>query len=153
MTRIGKLLRLPKADRKLLIEAWGLLLCMDLALRWWGWPHARRFAELPESAAHERAGTPLPVDRIVWLVAVAARYHLYPMRCLVQSMTLQRLLRRRGIQATLRIGVQKAGDSIRAHAWLEESGQPINARRAVEETFLPLVSASQTTASTTPARR
>ena len=142
MSRIGKLLALSWRDRRLLFQAWVLLLGTDLALRWRGFARARRFAEVPQRPASEAgAQQSVSIERMAWLVAVAARYHLQPMRCLVQSMTLQRLLRRQGIPAELRIGVQREGDSIKAHAWLEESGRPINARRSIEETFLPLLTA------------
>ncbi len=145
MDKVARLRKLSWPERQLLLEASLLLLAVDLLLRWRGFARARHFAEAGSRAAPSPRGQQsVQVDRVVWLVAVAARHHLYPMRCLVQSLTLQRLLRRRGVPAELRIGVQRDGESIGAHAWLEAGGRPINARQDVEETFLPLLGSSAT---------
>ena len=45
-------------------------------------------------------------------------------RCLMQALVLLELAARRGIAATLVIGVQ-AGPDFRAHAWLETAGVPL----------------------------
>jgi hypothetical protein len=45
-------------------------------------------------------------------------------RCLTQSLTLTRLLARRGIESKLVIGV-RAGESFAAHAWVEHEGVPL----------------------------
>lgn len=64
-------------------------------------------------------------------VAVAGAF--YPRRalCLEQSLTLFLLLRRRGVPAELRLGVQPR--PFRAHAWIEAGGRPIG-----EPASLPL---------------
>jgi hypothetical protein len=45
-------------------------------------------------------------------------------RCLVRSLVLTRLLARRGMQATLVIGV-RAEPEFAAHAWVEHDSQPV----------------------------
>jgi hypothetical protein len=57
-------------------------------------------------------------------VALAAAF--YPRRalCLEQSLALYVLLRRRGVPAVLRLGVQPR--PFYAHAWVEAFGQPVN---------------------------
>jgi hypothetical protein len=52
--------------------------------------------------------------------------HLLPMdsRCLVRSLVLTALLARRGIPATLHLGV-RAQPSFAAHAWVEHGGEPV----------------------------
>jgi hypothetical protein len=45
--------------------------------------------------------------------------------CLPRSLTLWWLLRRRGIESELRLGVRKDGDSIVAHAWVECEGEVV----------------------------
>jgi hypothetical protein len=64
-------------------------------------------------------------------VAVAGAF--YPRRalCLEQSLTMFLLLRRRGVPAELRLGVQPR--PFRAHAWVEAGGRPIG-----ESASLPL---------------
>jgi hypothetical protein len=53
-------------------------------------------------------------------------FGLLPMdsRCLIRSLVLLRLLERRGIRATLQIGVKATGD-FGAHAWVEHEGAPV----------------------------
>jgi hypothetical protein len=45
------------------------------------------------------------------------------------------LLRRRGIENQLRIGVRVEGDGLAAHAWIEIAGEPINERPGVCASF------------------
>jgi hypothetical protein len=67
-----------------------------------------------------------PVDdpeyqsRIVWATLVASPYLLPDKPCLTQALTVQLLLRRKGIPAQLRIGVKKDRENkLLAHAWVE----------------------------------
>jgi hypothetical protein len=46
-------------------------------------------------------------------------------RCLIRSLVLSRVLARRGIPATLIIGVGRDGDTFEAHAWVEHEGVPL----------------------------
>lgn len=53
------------------------------------------------------------------LLAIACR-RLFPWtRCLVRSVALARLLRRRGIGAEICLGARKEGERLDAHAWVE----------------------------------
>ena len=45
-------------------------------------------------------------------------------RCLIQSLTVTRLLARRSIPCKLVVGVRRAGE-FEAHAWVEYEGQPV----------------------------
>jgi hypothetical protein len=71
------------------------------------------------------------------LVDIAARHSFFRSNCLVQSLTLQRLLRRRGIKSQLRIGVRRQQGRFEAHAWVEFAGVPMNDIRNVKERFAP----------------
>jgi hypothetical protein len=66
-------------------------------------------------------------------VTVAAAY--YPRRalCLEQSLTLFVLLRRHGVRAELRLGVQPR--PFYAHAWIEVAGRPISELEDLPLTF------------------
>jgi hypothetical protein len=57
--------------------------------------------------------------------------------CLVRSMTLWTMLRRRGIAADLRVGFRKRAGKIEGHAWVEYAGMPINEDRDEVLTFVP----------------
>lgn len=70
--------------------------------------------------------------------AVALAAALYPGRalCLEQSLALYYYLRRAGVDARLRLGVQP--HPFRAHAWIEYRDQPINDFAEHVKHFLPL---------------
>lgn len=71
-------------------------------------------------------------------VAVAGAF--YPRRalCLEQSLTMFLLLRRRGVPAELRLGVQPR--PFRAHAWIEAGGRPIGESASLPLTLVPFPS-------------
>ena len=139
--KLRTLLGLSWPDVGSLLRAWLLLLAVDLGL--WLLPF-RRVQELV-AQGHKDAGTPEggsawpAIERLQRLVGMAGRNHLYSMRCLQRSLVLQWLLGRRGIVGELRIGVQKEGGGIAAHAWLEYEGQPIGEIESIEGRFAPLV--------------
>lgn len=107
------------------------LLVMDLLPRILGL--RRTFALLRCVAPlHDRAGDDAALVALTARrVALAGAF--YPRRalCLEQSLTLFVLLRRRGIDAQLRLGVQPR--PFYAHAWIEVGGRPIS-----ESADLPL---------------
>lgn len=136
--KIGKLLRLPAADRLLLLRAAVWLPAVDLGLRAFGFARLRRV--LARGAAPRPAGPPDParwaeVERVAWCVAAAARHHLYPTRCLTRSLVLWRLLARRGIPSELQIGVRKEERELLAHAWVECAGRPVAETGDVERRY------------------
>jgi hypothetical protein len=71
------------------------------------------------------------------LVNAVARHSPLPAACLTRSLVAEWLLRRRGIDAQLRIGVQRNSAGIAAHAWVECDGVPVNDRPDIAESFLP----------------
>jgi hypothetical protein len=134
---LRRLRRLNRGEVWALARAWWLLLAVDVGLRTLpfqrleGWlaqvPRGR--AEEPDEAA---------VSRLVWATAVAARHHLYPMRCLPQALCLRWLLGRLGIATALRIGVERRRGDLRAHAWVERDGHPVGEDFRVADRFAPL---------------
>lgn len=125
--KLAKLSRLGLADRWLLLQAATWLLAVDLGLRTLGFARVRDLLEgrgrpstPPGDAASWRC-----VERMTTAVAVAARHHLYPMKCVVRSLALQHLLSRRGIASDLRIGVRREDERYGAHAWIECGGRPL----------------------------
>ena len=59
-------------------------------------------------------------------VNIAASYTLFSTTCLSRSLLLHWLLRLHGIVSELRIGVQMVNCQLRAHAWTECAGVPVN---------------------------
>jgi hypothetical protein len=73
-------------------------------------------------------------------VAVAARYGLVAGTCLSCSLTVMRLLGRRGIAGQLRIGVNLESGALEAHAWVEVAGVPLGRAEQRFQPFQPLLS-------------
>jgi hypothetical protein len=69
------------------------------------------------------------------LVDAAARHGPYRASCLPRSLTLWWLLRRRGIDGDLRIGVRKLAGQFQAHAWVEYHGAVLNDWPDVSQRF------------------
>lgn len=70
-----------------------------------------RHAETPATAGRE------PAPRgVAWAVAAAARRSPWRSGCLEQAIAAKAMLRRRGVESTLYLGV--ARDPLAAHAWL-----------------------------------
>lgn len=77
------------------------------------------------------------LTRIGSLVNSAAHHVLPAGNCLARSVYLQRLLARRGVPTSLRIGVQLTGGQLLAHAWVEYEGHPLNDAPDVAEHYVP----------------
>ncbi|MEO5618229.1 MAG: lasso peptide biosynthesis B2 protein [Candidatus Eisenbacteria bacterium] len=71
------------------------------------------------------------------VVAAAARRAPFRATCLARSLTLQWILKRRGIHTDLRLGVRKVSGRFEAHAWLEHDGEPLMESVDVGERFAP----------------
>jgi len=57
--------------------------------------------------------------------------------CLSKALTLQTLLRRRGVESQLRFGIrQRDGSELLAHAWLETNGAPIGGGEGPDDSGL-----------------
>jgi hypothetical protein len=70
-----------------------------------------RHAETPEIAGVHPASR-----RVAWAIAAAARRAPWRTECLEQAIAAKAMLRRRGIESTLYLGM--ARDPVEAHAWL-----------------------------------
>ena len=60
------------------------------------------------------------------LIQIAGNHLPFPSTCLTRSLLLVWLLRRRGVDTELRIGVRRIEGGIDSHAWVEHEGRPIN---------------------------
>lgn len=79
------------------------------------------------AAAHAASSTDLRVaQRLAELTAIAGRHGPISATCLRQSLLVYWLLRRRGLQPQLRVGVRKQVEALDAHAWVELDGQPLS---------------------------
>lgn len=112
-----------------------LLMLTDISLRVFG------FARVMRVARSIAAGRALNRDRALidaTLRRILQATALYPGRsqCLEQSVIAYVLLRRRGYDVQLRIGVQHY--PFAAHAWVELDGEPVTESVEVVNRFVPM---------------
>jgi hypothetical protein len=91
---------------------------------------------LPASAP-SRTDQPL-ADSFARIVHGAAPWSPLPANCLPRALVLCRLLRRRGLQAELRLGVGKPEGEFAAHAWVEHAGRALAEPESNGRRFAPL---------------
>ena len=116
-SRIHAFLRLPSADRALLVRSGLLVGVARVALWLFPFNVVRR-----SLAPRRRARTQATAEKIGWAVSAAAR--LVPRgNCLPQALAAESLLLRNGHPVELRIGVVKTErEGFEAHAWVESGG-------------------------------
>jgi hypothetical protein len=112
----GRLLRLSRADRRLLARTFIVVASTRAALSVGSLNFARRVAH---SAAF--GANPHPLEKWVWAVTVAGRY-LPRATCLTQALAGQALLACSGYDARVEIGVAKA-PNFEAHSWIVCCGE------------------------------
>ena len=121
--RLGKFLRLPAADRDLLIKSFLLIGGVRLGL--WLLPFLtlrRLLTAMMKPNTGKSRGEGAFADKVAWAVTVSSRY-VPAATCLTQAFATQVLLNRHGLPARLRIGVVKGKDGrLQAHAWVESNG-------------------------------
>jgi len=134
--KLSQFRALPAADRRIVLSAMAMLPLFRIALRLFGPQRLQAWLQRkPRPVAN-----PLPADELQRLgkrVNSAARHTLGPANCLTRSLYLWWLLRRRGIDSQLRIGVRLVDGVLDGHAWVEYAGLPINDRPDVSADFAP----------------
>jgi hypothetical protein len=127
MEHLPKFLRLPTAERRLLIKAALLLEAIKLGMKLLPFRTLRRLTSLvagtpvrPRCADHPSA------ERVAWAVEVASRHTPGVKSCLAQALAAQVLLARCGYPALLHIGVTRGVQGqFQAHAWVETEGKVV----------------------------
>ena len=126
MGLLSKFLRLPAADRRLLVK--GMLWVWMVRIVLWLLPF-RLVRQLLAGFADEFGASqtrgPIFPDRVVWAVMVASRY-APAATCLTQALATKVLLSRNGYHAVVRIGVARSeAGEFQAHAWVESDGSVV----------------------------
>jgi hypothetical protein len=140
LRKTERLLALSQRERWLLVRAFVGLGVVEVALRIYDLPRLVEAMKAREPQA-ARSVTPDQLRRAreyAHLVKIASRYHLVAATCLHRSLVLRQLLAREGLPTELRIGVKKDGIKLRAHAWVELDGYPVNDSPADIASFVPL---------------
>lgn len=128
--------RLPSPDQRALVEAAILLPIVSLGLRTVGLKAIQRYLDRERSSPARQSL--IEARRLAALVEAAARRSPMKHNCLQRSVVLWRVLRRRELEAELRMGV--SGDRAngrRFHAWVEHDGEVLNDVETVREHFVP----------------
>lgn len=128
----------------LTVQAFLVFLVLDAGFRLFGFARVYRLVERWSRRTAARAAPPNPssvVGRTRLALRTATRYYWRRgLDCLPRSLTLYLLLRRRGVPATLRIGVKRY--PFGAHAWVECLGEVLDdtptPRR--HEPYAPIIS-------------
>jgi hypothetical protein len=133
---IRRFLALSAAERGATCEAAVLLALLAAGLR--VAPRSFSGALLRRACASEPGQVPVLATGLVVRAVERAGARLPGVSCLAQAMAGWTMLRRRAIPARVRIGVRRAGASVRAHAWLEHAGAIVlGAESAAEHIGFP----------------
>jgi hypothetical protein len=120
MRKLARFLALTAPERRALVEATLLLPVAATTLRLAGMHATRRLLE--RYANSPRLQGSIDAAGVARMVAIAVRYGAVRARCLPAALTLEALLRRRGLAGELRLGVRKHEGRFEAHAWVEHEG-------------------------------
>jgi len=115
---IGLLCLLPIAAAA--VRRWGLHRCHQWICR---------HAPSPALSATQARRVAAPVTQ--WVMTVNRRYAVFAAPCLAESLVLVWLLRRRGIGATVALGIRTLFGPLESHAWASLDGHPLNDRPEV----------------------
>ncbi|GAB5447465.1 lasso peptide biosynthesis B2 protein [Gymnodinialimonas sp.] len=114
-----------------------LVLAIHLGVRLVGLARIRRILRrIPLGKA------PPPTDSALIVEHTRLRLRLVKMRlpwcgnCLSRSLAIWLLLRRHGVDSALRIGAMMKDGGLKAHAWVEFEGKPVNAGPKVVQRFI-----------------
>jgi len=108
------------------------------ALNAFGYARTRAWLERRSRHPARRIATPADLESAhsaARIAAIAGRRGMVTATCLRQALLLHWLLRRRGLQPELRIGVRKQGEALDAHAWVELEGHPLQQSPIVHTPF------------------
>ncbi|HET7145383.1 MAG TPA: lasso peptide biosynthesis B2 protein [Anaerolineales bacterium] len=130
-----KAIRLTLLDWLALLEAWWLLLFFRLGLLWMSYERLIISTHAKSETNPDLANALIIAQKVQRLVGLASRLHPIHMTCLVKSLTLKKMLSKRNIHAHIKIGAQKIGNTMYAHAWVEAEGKPIGEADDVAQKF------------------
>ena len=123
--RLRKFVRLPAAERRLLIKAALLLAATRVGVWLLPFRTVRRVvARMADAPAGFRSADRSSMEEVVRAVGRAGRLLSCASTCLTEAVVAQVMLARRGHPATLRIGVARSEEGrFEAHAWVESGGR------------------------------
>lgn len=134
--RLMRIASMRAADWRLFAEGLATLFVVHLGLLARPFPRLLAWATTPCAPDGMAAEWPRKrIDHTTWVVGLSARVTFS--RCLARSLALSRVLARRGVATDVRIGVQTVEGELKAHAWVEWHGSPINDNARSLEPYAP----------------
>lgn len=133
-TQLSKFSELSHGEQRFLLTAMAGLPLVWAGLRLFGLAAVQAWIGQAESRPKIAARIE-DVKRLGALVNLGAQHMLGPSSCLPRSLLLVWLLRRKGIESQLRIGVRLDSGILAAHAWVEYGGIPANDRDGIQEHY------------------
>jgi hypothetical protein len=120
MQIVRKFFRLAHTDKYLLFEAvltsFAVKLVITLLpMRWYARYLGVQHAVVPEN---DREGDKHMIFKISQAIVRCRKAIIWHNRCLVEAITAKRMLKIRGLNSTLYLGVNKENNKMIAHAWL-----------------------------------
>jgi hypothetical protein len=126
MTALARFRALKAGDRRAVVEASVLLALIAVGLKVFPFTTIRAFVN-----QYAKAISPsyeVDAARLIWAVTTASRRAPLRATCLTEALAADAMLRRRGLECRLCLGVHTGGlaaDALHAHAWLERQGNVI----------------------------
>lgn len=71
-------------------------------------------------------------------VRLASRLLPFPCECVPRSIVLRDLLRKKGVDSNIKIGVKTANLNLQSHAWVEVFGEAIGENNDLKDSFKPI---------------
>jgi hypothetical protein len=141
MTVAARFLALPASDRRLCVRSLAVSAAVRAGLGLFGYAKLRAWLERVRIAERctESSRARDDAARIARFVRASARHLPGGRNCLVEALTLWWLLRRRGIESEIRIGVRREPRGLDAHAWVECGGGIVLDEADASAPFAPLV--------------
>jgi hypothetical protein len=136
---LARLRAMPARERFQLSWMAATLPLVHGALRVFGYARTRAWLERHSQHPAPRVATPTDLESAhsaARIAAIAGRRGLVTATCLRQALLVYWLLRRRGLQPELRIGVRRQADAFDAHAWVELDGHPLQQSPVVHSAFV-----------------
>ena len=133
--------RLSADERRTLLQALVLVPAMHVVVRVVGFNRLQqRIARTTPRRSRAEVTAATHLRTCVVSVNRVKRFSVLGLRgnCLSQSLALTWLLRRRGLEPTLRLGARLADGKFDAHAWVEHDGRVLNDSQDVGARFTPL---------------
>jgi Transglutaminase-like superfamily len=139
LSALWRVLRRPRVERRILLEAVPALLAADFAIVTAGLKATLRlfsrlsglpFAPRPGGDEEERS------EETARLVHLAASSRRLRMNCLRRAVVVWWLLRRQGILCEIHIGVRRLEGRLDGHAWVEHRGRPLHEPTDVAQRYV-----------------